>query len=317
MLTELALFVGSLAGLVLAARVFTTAADKVGLAFGMSPFSVGVLLVAAGTSMPELSTSLLAAGGETSDIVIGNVLGANIANMMMALGLVSLASRGPIFLGERYLFIDLHFLIGSAALLGLAITDGAVSRVEAGFLLAGYAIYIRFLLTDGSTSVSTRVEAEHGAAPLRRHVPWGPLALLLGSGAGIYFAANVTVDMLERLALGFGVPAGVVAVTLLSIGTTLPESVTSIVAARSGQAEVAVGNIMGSCVFNAFAVTGVAAMKGPITAPPALLGLPFGTFVVGTILFYLVMHDKRISRWEGVLFLLLFGLFVAKMAGVA
>lgn len=317
MLTDLAIFGGSLAGLVLAARIFTAAADRVGLALGMSPFAVGVLIVAAGTSLPELSTSLLAAGGDTSDIVIGNVLGANIANALLALGLVSMAARGPIFLGERYLFIDLHFMIGSAALLGLSILDGELSRTEAAVLLLGYAIYVRFLLTEGSTETSTRVEAEVGAADVTRRVPWAQVALLAGSGLGIYAAANVTIGSLERLALGLGVPAGVVAVTLLSIGTTLPESVTSVIAARTGQPEVAVGNILGSCIFNSFAVAGVAGLRGPVLAPDALLGLPLQTFAIGTLLFYLITNDKRISRWEGALFLLIFGLFVAKMAGLA
>ncbi len=317
MFTQFMVFAGSLAALIVAARYFTRASDTVGLALGMSPFAVGVLLVAAGTSLPELSTSLLAAGTASSDIVAGNVLGASIANLLLALGVVAIAAPAVIVLGARYLFIDLNFLIGSAALLGLAMLDGELSRADGIFLLAAYCVYVYFLLTDGRTSAETRVDDLVDATPARGRIPWPSVGILLASGAAIYFAAGYTVSALEQLALGFGVAPGVVAVTLLSIGTTLPETITSTIAARAGKADVAMGNILGSCIFNALAVAGSAAVGGGVHVPPAILGLPFAMYAISIVLFYLVTQDKRVSRYEGALFLLLFGLFVAKMSGLA
>ncbi|MDZ7632132.1 MAG: sodium:calcium antiporter [Gemmatimonadaceae bacterium] len=317
MLIQFLIFAGSLAALIGAARYFTRAADTIGLAFGMSPFAVGVLLVAAGTSLPELSTSLLAAGTASSDIVAGNVLGASIANLLLALGVVAIAAPAVIVLGERYLFIDLNFLIGSAALLGLAMLDGALSRVDGVVLLSAYVVYVFFLLTEGRTTTETRVDAMVNDVPARGRIPWSSVGILLVSGAAIVATAGYTVGALEQLALGFGVAPGVVAVTLLSIGTTLPETVTSTIAARSGQADVAIGNILGSCIFNALAVAGSAAVAGGVQVPPSILGLPLIMYAIAVVLFYLLTQDKRVSRYEGALFLLLFGLFVAKMAGAA
>lgn len=137
-----AVFVGSLALLLVSARLFTRSAEAIGLALGMSPFAVGVLLVSVGTSLPEQVTSVLVVIGGTSEIVAGNVLGANISNLLLVLAAVAIAAPGGIRLGERYLLVDLHFLIGSAFLLALSIRDGHIERGEGVFLLAAYGLYV-------------------------------------------------------------------------------------------------------------------------------------------------------------------------------
>jgi cation:H+ antiporter len=131
---------------------------------------------------------------------------------------------------------------------------------------------------------------------------------------GIYLAARVTVGALGDLAAGLGVPPAVIAVTLLSLGTTLPELVVSAVAARHGQADVAVGNILGSCIFNTLAITGIAALVRPVVVPPEIVTLPLPVFVSGALLFYLLTQDKRVSGWEGALLVLLYGFFAVKVA---
>jgi cation:H+ antiporter len=140
--------------------------------------------------------------------------------------------------------------------------------------------------------------------------------VLVASGVGIYLSGDRTVAALEQLATALAISPAIASVTILSVGTTLPELAVSVTAARRGLAELAVGNILGSCIFNALAVAGVAGALGGIDVPIALrtFALPF--VAAAALLFYLLTQDKRISRWEGLLFLVLFALFMVKVAGI-
>jgi len=308
-------FAAALALLLVAARFFTGAAERIGLALGMSPFVVGVFIVAIGTSLPELVASVLSVRAGASEIVSGNVLGANAANLLMILGAVSVAvPGGRILLGEQYLFIDLHFLLGATLALGTAMADGRVTPVEGALLLVGYGVYVAYLLAEGRTATADAAQAE--SLPGRSRAMARDAAVLVASGAAIYVGGEQTVAALTRLAAALGVSPAIASVTILSVGTTLPELAVSVTAARRGLASLAVGNILGSCVFNALTVCGAAAVIGGVDVPPSLrhFALPF----VGatSLLFYLLTQDKRISRWEGLLFLVLFLLFLAKVTGV-
>jgi cation:H+ antiporter len=303
-LPSVLLFAGSLALLLVSARLFTRAAESMGLALGMSPFAVGVLIVSVGTSLPELVTALVAVRAGSSAVVAGNVLGANISNLLLVLAAVAIAARGGIRLGAQYLLIDLHFLVGSALLLVLAMRDGEVSGDEGVFLLLAYALYMAYLIREGKGGG----DAAGSDAPARLRAT--DVALAAGSAAAIYLGARWTLGALESIASGLGIPPAVLAVTLLSFGTTLPELVVSAVAARQGKSDVAVGNILGSCIFNALGVAGSASLLGRIEVPPSVLALPVPVYVAGALLFYLLTLDKRVSRWEGGLLAIFYGFFV-------
>jgi len=214
----------------------------------------------------------------------------------------------PVYLGEAYIAIDLHFLVGSAFVLGVVMFDGVVGRVEGLFLLAAYGVYVAYLLKEGSSGQSG------GTRP-----PVAPRDLLVVamSAVGIYFGAEWTVGSLQGLAGGLGVPTAIVAVTVLALGTTLPELVVSITAARQGKAPLAVGNILGSCVFNALVVVGAGAVYGTVQVPPELTGFALPFVVGASLLFYLLVQDRRISSWEGMLFLVMYALFILKVSGLA
>ena len=313
MVADLLLFAASLSVLLAAARFFTVSAERIGLSLGMSPFAVGVLIVSAGTSLPELVSSVIAVTRGTSEIVVGNVLGSNLSNLMLVMGVVAVAAPRQVRLGEQYILIDLHFLLGSAFLLALSLKDGMITRPEAAFLLAGYAVYLLYLMKEGRTEADVTVGLD-GAARASRTFPWRDAGILLGTGVLIYLGARFVVGSLESIAGRLGIAPSIIAVTVLSVGTTLPEMVVSATAARAGKADVAVGNILGSCVFNSLVVAGVASMVGRVTAPDDLLTLPLPVFGVGALLFYLLTLDKRVSRWEGFLFMLAYGLFIMEIA---
>ena len=305
-------FAGSLALLLLAAHFFTGAAERVGLALGLSPFVVGVMIMAVGTSLPELIASLLSVQAGTSEIVAGNVLGSNASNLLLVLGMVSAVTRAPrIVLGEQYLFIDLHFLLGGTLLLGAMMSDGRITPLDGVLLLTAYVLYVTYLVREGRTASAEAAVAAAGPEK-SRSLMRDSVVLLLG-GLGIYAGGDLTVTSLADVGATLAISPAVASITILSLGTTLPELVVSVTAARRGRAELAVGNILGSCVFNALAVSGAAGIAGGVTVPMDLrqFALPFVGAV--TLFFYLLTQDKRISRWEGLLLLVLFVYFIATL----
>ena len=307
---------GALALLVGGAKAFTAAAERVGLALGMSPFAVGVLIVAVGTSLPELAAGALASAAGETTVVSGNVLGANTALLLFVLGVAAACLPRGIHLGERYIGIDLNFMVGSSSLLCLALADAHVGRLEGGVLLAAYAIYVAYQLIDGRTASADSAIAASLPAAQERVRP-RDLAVLLAAGAAIYVGANAALDALLVVAARLGISPATASATILALGTTLPETVVSIAAARAGRPEIAVGNILGSCIFNALAVAGVAALIGGVDAPPEIVRLPLPCFLGASLLFYLLTHDRRVSRWEGLLFVAGYLLLVAELAGLA
>ncbi|WP_027881154.1 sodium:calcium antiporter [Meiothermus rufus] len=302
-------FIGSLALLLLSARLFTRAAERVGLALGMSTFMVGVVIVGVGTSLPELISGLFSVSQGVSEIVSGNVLGANAANLLLILGVSAVFSvLRPVYLGESYIAIDLQFLVGSAFVLGVVMYDGVVSRLEGLCLLGVYLVYVLYLLKEGSSG-----EAKSPRPPLKKL----DLLILVLCAVGLYFGAEWTVNSLQGLSAGLGVPPAIVAVTLLALGTTLPELAVSLSAARRGKAALAVGNILGSCIFNALVVVGAGAVYGTVQVPAELTSFALPFVLGATLLFYLLVQDRRISSWEGLLYLGMYGLFVLKISGLA
>lgn len=309
MSAALLLFAASLALLLIAAHFFTGAAERIGLALGLSPFVVGVMIVAVGTSLPELVASVLSVRAGTSEIVAGNVLGANAANLLLVLGVISATAHTPrIALGEQYIHIDLHFLLGGMVLLAAMMMDGLVSRVDGAMLLVAYVVFVIYLVREGRTPTA---DANAGAMlgdESRSLARDG--AILMAAGAAIYVGGDFTVQSLESLATALAISPAVASITILSLGTTLPELVISVTATRRGQAELAVGNILGSCVFNTLAVAGTAALVGGVVVPADLLAFALPFVAVATLFFYLLTQDKRISRWEGMLLLVMFAFFM-------
>ena len=309
MLIPLLIFAGSLALLLIAAQFFTGAAERIGLAFGLPPFVVGVLIVAVGTSLPELVASLLAVRAGTSEIVTGNVLGSTASNLLLVLGMVSALSRtSRIDVGEQYILIDLHFMLGGMVLLSAMMLDGQVDRLEGVLLLVAYAVFVTYLIRDGRTATA---DADHEKLLAEESGSvWRDAVVLVAAGGVIFLGGDFTVSALTQLATVLAISPAVASITILSLGTTLPELVISVTAARKGQAQLAVGNILGSCVFNMLAVAGASASLGVVAVPADLLRFAVPFVAAVTLFFYLLLQDKRLSRWEGILLLVMYVFFL-------
>ena len=309
MLVSSLIFIVSLLILLVSARFFTGAAERLGLHFGLSSFVIGVFIVGIGTSLPELVAGLLAGLAGNSEIVSGNVLGANISDIFLILGLIPVLSWRGLELGADYIMVDLNFLIGSSLMLGLVMMDGEITFSEGIFLLAAYAIYGLFLLRSSRHPL---LETHGTNPPIKNVFPVKALLILLTSGFGIYFGADHTVESIIEIANHLDVPPSFISLTVLSLGTTLPELAVGITAIRQGKSAIAVGNILGSCVFNALVIPGAVSGIGPIQVPEYLISFFLPVFVVASLLFYLLTQDKKISPSEGLLFLVFYAFFISK-----
>ncbi|MCP1382792.1 sodium:calcium antiporter [Runella sp. CRIBMP] len=309
LLNWILLFVGSLTVLLVAARFFTNAAESAGRLLNLPPFVTGIFIVGIGTSLPELVTALLSISSGQAEIVAGNLIGANISNIFLIVGFTALMNRRTIDLGKRYLMIDLHYLLGSALVFYLFLQDGILTWKEGAFLILIFVIYSLYLLRAGNED---EPEETTESTPT-----WGKVGLILAlAGVGIYFGADYTVLSITRIAEILTIPPSIIALTVLSLGTTLPELAVNYFSVKQGKASLAIGNVMGSCIFNVLVIPGVASWAGDLTASGQLLSLALPILVAASAFFYLLAQDKRISTWEGALFLVLYFIVMFKISGL-
>lgn len=314
MLLQFLIFALALSGLLIAARFFTTAAEEIGLYFKMPAFIIGVFIVGIGTSLPELVSGTLSVAKGVSEILPGNIMGANISNILLITGVVAYLNRKDINLSQGYIFVHLHYLLGAFFLLSLMVFDGEIKWLEA---LVGLIAFVNYSIYLVKPEEKIEAELEIAQAETRPKFPLKATLVLLAAGVGIYFGANYTVASISKIAEALHIAPSIIALTLLSIGTTLPELAVNISAIRRGNAEMAIGNVLGSCIFNTLSIPAIASWVGPIHVPQHLLTLSLPVMIGSGLFFYLLTQDKRISRWEGVVFLLIYLLFLLKIAHLA
>lgn len=302
----------SLAALIKASDWFTAAAERVGLALGMPAFVVGMTIVAVGTSLPELVASILAVLRGASEYVAGNVVGSNIANLLLVLGLAAIVD-GHLRVRFELVHVDLPFLAGSAFFLALVLWDGQVGRIEALLCLTGLAIYGWYVLS-AKPSVLTEPVSEAEQAP---RPAWPRTGLvLLGSAGLIYVGADYTVRSVVEIAQLVGIGAELIAASAVALGTSLPEVAVTVAAARRGQPEMAVGNVLGSNVLNSFAVVGISGLFGRLTVPDSLLEFAVPVMLIATILAFFMIMEKEMTKWEGWLMILFYVYFIGALFNV-
>lgn len=303
MLTYILIFVVALAFLLFASDVFIGAAEKIGLSFGISPFIIGVTIVAFGTSLPELATSIASVYAGNSEIVAGNVIGSNITNILLVLGLTSLVGK-KINLNFNIWEIDMPLLMGSALFLYLALRDNTFSMLEAVvFMIA----LIGFLINS--------VHGSQSNGENRPKVTAKDILFLIAGGVVVYLSADYTIIGIKGIAEEANIDPDIISLTFVALGTSLPEVVVSIAAAKRGKHAIAVGNVLGSNIFNTYAVMAIPRFLGELTISESItsLGLPF--FLVSTFLFGAITMSQKISRWEGLLLLLIYVCYMGELFG--
>ncbi|MEL6803211.1 MAG: calcium/sodium antiporter, partial [Bacteroidota bacterium] len=253
---QIGIFSISIAALLWSSDKFVSAAERIGLSWGISPFIIGVTIVAFGTSLPELATSIAAVIGGESDIVIGNIVGSNITNIALVLGLTAVAVR-TIELEYNLWHIDVPFLMFSAFFLYFIVSDSQVSIFETVLCLSGITIFLAYSFKDQERTVQED----------RPESRWVDFLWLLVGGALVSFSSTFIIDSISQIASTLNIAPNIIALTAVALGTSLPEVAVSLNAARRGKAGIAVGNALGSNIFNTFIVIGIPRFFGQLEIP--------------------------------------------------
>lgn len=315
LLVWIIVFVVSLFTLIKAAGYFTDAAEKIGLALGIPPFIVGVTIVAAGTSLPELASAVFAVTSGASEIMIGDVTGSNITNIFLVLGVTVILAK-KIKIMHELIRVDLPILVGSAFFMAIIIYDGTITRPEAFLALLGIFFYLSYTVAVDKKYEDSDTEKAIAKEMEKKKLGRKDIVVLIISSIFVAIGAKYTIESVINIAEMIKIETDVIALSAVALGTSLPEIAVSITAARKGQGEVAVGNVLGSNIFNSFAVLGVAGLIGPVTVPANIISFALPLMIIATLLFFFMTQDKEVTKWEGWILILFYAFFIGKLFGV-
>lgn len=304
-MTDALLIVAGLVILVVGGELIVRGASRLALSLGLSPVVVGLTVVAFGTSSPELAVSLGAVAGGSPDVAVGNVVGSNIYNVLLILGVAALIR--PLLVQQRLVRFDVPLVIVVSLLLWVLVLDGSLAFVDGALLSGALVAYVAITVRVGRRDSRARAGDAAEAAPLvepstRRSRD----AALFGLGlAALILGSQLLVAGASSAARAMGVSELVVGLTVVAVGTSMPELVTSAVAALRGHRDLAVGNVMGSNLFNILGILGLAALAAPegiaVAERVRAFDIPVMT-VVAVACLPLLFTGYELRRWEGLLF---------------
>jgi cation:H+ antiporter len=298
------LFAVGLVLLVFGADLLVRGSSRLAAAYGISPLVIGLTVVAYGTSAPELAVSIRSALAGQADIALGNVVGSNIFNVLFILGGAALIT--PLLVQAQLIRIDVPLMIAACGGLYLMSLDGRITRLDGLGLVAGALAYTAFAVVQSRrepAAIQDEYRKEYGErrAPQRTN-----LALIVGGLLLLVLGARWLVSAAVVFAQALGVSELVIGLTIVAAGTSLPEVAASFVAAARGERDIAVGNVVGSSLFNILWVLGLAAVIAPsgiaVSAPALRFDIPV-MVVVALACLPIFLTGHCIARWEGALFL--------------
>ena len=309
------LLIAGLVLLIAGAEILVRGASRLAAAAGISPLVIGLTVVAFGTSSPELAVSVQSAFAGQADIALGNVIGSNIFNILFILGIS--AAIIPLVVAQQLVRLDVPILIGASLLVYLFGLNGQIGRLEGLLLFAGIITYTVFLIRQ-SRKENKEVQEEY-AREYGDRQPHGArhtivnLLLIVAGLALLILGARWLVDSAVSLAQALGLSELIIGLTIIAAGTSMPEVATSIVAAMRGERDIAVGNVVGSNLFNLLAVLGLTSVVAPNGVPVAAPALAFDLPVmiaVALACLPIFFTGFRVARWEGWLFLVYYAAYV-------
>lgn len=303
-LVQVVLLVLGFAMLMKGADWFVDGASKIADKFGIPQLVIGLTIVAMGTSLPEAAVSISAALKGSAEITIGNVVGSNILNILIILGLTSVIHM--VMVQKSTVYYETPFVIFVTVLLaGLGLIDGEISRIDGGILWIFMLLYLWYLLRmakKGQTTENTAAEDTKDS--------FLKLAVLVVVGIVlVVWGSDITVEAATTLAKRFGMSERIIGLTIVALGTSLPELVTSVTAAVKGKSDIAVGNIVGSNIFNILFVVGTSALITPVVYSSDFLIDSIVAILSAVLLLVCIAKDKCLVRFEGELMLLGYGIY--------
>ncbi len=309
--TLLLLFVGGVL-LIGGAELLVRGASRLAIAAGISPLVVGLTVVAFGTSSPELAVTLSSAYAGEADVALGNVVGSNIFNVLFILGLSAVIA--PLVVAQQLVRLDVPIMIGTSVLALLLAFDGSVGSFDGLALFVGIVAYTLFLIRQSrkeAADVQGEYDKAFGGEQRKRASAWLNTLFIAGGLALLVLGARWFVQAAITIATALGMSELVIGLTIVAAGTSLPEVATSILATVRGERDIAVGNVVGSNIFNILAVLGLGSIVAPggIPVSPGALSFDLPVMVaVAVATFPIFFTGYTIARWEGTVFL---GYYVA------
>lgn len=301
-------FIAGLALLIFGAEWLVRGASRLAAKVGISPLVIGLTVVAFGTSSPEMAVSVQSSFAGQADIAVGNVVGSNIFNILFILGIS--AAITPLIVQQQLIRLDVPLMIGLSVAVYLMSLDGIIGRLEGILLFIGIIVYTVFLIVQ-SRKETKAVEEEYAQEYAdKKETGWKPWLINLGLvGVGLtllVLGSNWLVDSAISIARWLGLSELIIGLTIVAAGTSMPEVATSIAAAVKGERDIAVGNVVGSNIFNVLSVLGLTAMVAPSGVPVSQAAEAFDIPVmvsVAVMTLPIFFTGNRIDRWEGWLFL--------------
>ncbi|MEI3001691.1 calcium/sodium antiporter [Victivallis lenta] len=315
MLTILLQLAGGTAFLYYGADFLVKGGVSIATRFGVSALVIGLTLVAFATSAPELVVSVQAALAGSSDISIGNVIGSNICNIALILGLSAVIA--PLSVHRKVLRFDLPVMTAvTLAMAAIGLLLGGFNRLTGAVFFAGLLAYIawniRLEKRDGSGDAETEIREE--VENSRKYPLWLAAAFVIGGAAALVLGGKFIVDGAVGLGRMAHLSEAVIGLTIVAVGTSLPELATSLVAAARGEQDIAVGNVVGSNLFNMLGIMGIAPMIRPVSAA-GITPVDWGMLLVSTLLLVPFMHTgRKVVRREGAVLLALYCAYIAFLA---
>jgi cation:H+ antiporter len=285
-------------------------ATRLARSLGVSTLVVGLTVVAFGTSAPEAAVTIFAAARGAGELAIGNIVGSNIANVLLIMG--AAAVMAPLAVSRSLIRVDGPVMIlAAAALIGLAAPTGAIGRWAGVGLVGALVIYtaVTYILARRNY-VAVAGEDEAPSAGWARFPAYNALLVAVGIG-GLVLGASLMVDGATGLALLFSVSEHVIGLTIVAIGTSLPELATAVIAARRNHPDIAIGNVIGSNIFNVLFVAGATAIVQPLSVPPSILRFDGPLMVTVCIIAYVAVYTgRRVTRLEGSVLLFFYAAYL-------
>jgi cation:H+ antiporter len=259
---------------------------------------IGLTIVAAGTSAPELFVSLVSALKGTPDLAVGNVVGSNTMNCMLIVGCAAMVA--PMTISRSTVKKDIPFAVGASVLLMLLALNNFLGRFDGILLLAGFVSFMVYSLRQAKNGQGDATTEE------KQQNPWLSVLYIVLGLVGLVIGSNLFVDHASSLALALGISEGVVGLTVVAGGTSLPELATSVVAARKGQSAIAIGNVIGSNVFNILLILGLTATISPLQIE-GITTIDMAVMLISVTLVWLFSFTRyTVERWEGGLLLVIY-----------
>ena len=292
MLLDVVLIVVGVALVLFGADRLTEGASALARRMNVPEIIIGLTIVAAGTSAPELFVSLVSALKGTPDLAVGNVVGSNTMNAMLIVGCAAMVA--PMTISRSTVKKDIPFSVGASVLLILLAVDSFLGRVDGIILLLGFAVFMAYTLMQAKTGSTDEVQAE--TSPV-----WKNIVYLVGGLLGLVLGSNLFVDSASSVAYALDISEGVVGLTVVAGGTSLPELATSVVAARKGQSAIAIGNVIGSNVFNILLILGLTATISPMEIE-GITTIDMAVMLISVALVWMFSFTRyTVERWEGAL----------------